>query len=125
PFPLISTLDQRMSKMLLDLSKKIGNNHLELFPILAAVIVFRAMVVGEPMPDVSQRVGVILLALLGLTLLVRGLDVRLFRFRLSAGSGALGRRSMFVLVVVGFAAGFGSTLTQPALVTVADQAAAA
>jgi hypothetical protein len=114
-----------MSENLLDLSKKVCKNFCELFPILAVVIVFRWVVVGEPMPDVWQRWGVILLALLGLTLLVRRLDLRILPFRQGLWGGVVGRRGMFVLVVVGFAAGFVSTLAQPALAAVADQAAAA
>src|SRR5690606_19638063 len=102
----------------------LGKNFRDFFPILTVVIVFQWVVVGEPMPDVWLRLGGILVTLVGLTLFVRGLDMSIFPLGQSLAEGVVSRRSMLVLVFFGFAVGFGSTVAEPALAAVAEQAAA-
>src|SRR5690606_4842879 len=101
-----------------------ARNFRDFVPILAVVIVFQWMVIGEPMPDVGGRIGGVLLTLVGLSLFVRGLDMSIFPLGQNLADGLVRRQSMTVLVVFGFAVGFGSTVAEPALAAVADQAAA-
>lgn len=113
-----------MSDRLLIIARELGQNFRDFFPILTVVIVFQWFVVGEPMPDVWLRLGGILVTLVGLTLFVRGLDMSIFPLGQSLAEGVVSRKSMLVLVFFGFAVGFGSTVAEPALAAVAEQAAA-
>lgn len=113
-----------MSETLNAFIGEITKNFRDFFPILAVVVIFQWGIVGEPMPDVWGRLGGILLTLIGLTLFVRGLDMSIFPLGESLADGVVGRGSLVVLIVFGFAIGFGSTVAEPALAAVADQAAA-
>lgn len=117
-------LGPRMSEQLLIVFKGISKNFRDFFPILAIVVIFHWAVVGQPMPELWLRLGGILLTLVALTLVVRGLDKSVLPLGQSLASGAVSRRGMLVLMVIGFAVGFGSTVAEPALAAVAEQAAA-
>jgi len=112
-----------MSEKLLVFFKEISKNLRDFFPILAVVVIFQWVIVGQPMPDVWVRLGGIVLTLVGLTLFVRGLDMSVFPLGQSLADGVVSRKSMLVLVIFGFAVGFGSTIAEPALAAVAEQAA--
>lgn len=113
-----------MSEQRLVVFKGISKHFRDFLPILAVVVVFQWAVVGQPMPELWVRLGGILLTLGALTLLVRGLDKRVLPLGHSLASGAVSRRGMLVLVAIGFAVGFASTVGEPALAAVAEQAAA-
>lgn len=112
-----------MSDKLLVFFKEISKSTRDFFPILAVVVIFQWAVVGQPMPDVWVRLGGILLTLVGLSLFVRGLDVRIFRLGQGLANGVASRKSMLVLVILGFGIGFGSTVAEPTLAAAAEQAA--
>lgn len=107
------------------LLKEMARNLRDFVPILAVVVAFQWGVIGEPMPDLGLRIGGILLTLLGLTFFVRGLEMSLFPLGESLARGLAARGSVGVLLGFAFALGFGSTVAEPALASVADQAAAA
>lgn len=113
-------MPQKIAALAVDIAK----NARDFAPILAVVIVFQWLIVGEPMPHMAVRIGGILLTLVGLSLFIRGLDMSIFPLGQSLADGIVRRRSLLVLVVFGFAVGFGSTVAEPALAAVANQAAA-
>jgi hypothetical protein len=113
-----------MLQQVLVLYREASKNLRDFLPILGVVVFFQWIIVGEPMPDVWQRLGGMLLTLLGLTLFVRGLDMSIFPLGQSLADGVVRRRSPAVLIGFAFAVGFGSTVAEPALAAVADQAAA-
>ncbi|MBN1239886.1 MAG: DUF1538 domain-containing protein [Gammaproteobacteria bacterium] len=107
------------------LLKETARNFRDFVPVLVVVAVFQWGVVGEPMPDLEQRLIGILLTLAGLTFFVRGLDMSLFPLGEGLAQGLAVRGSVAILLAFGFALGFGTTVAEPALASVADQAAAA
>jgi hypothetical protein len=124
--------DRRMPYKLSDvqnqlaaLLRELGRNLRDLLPILCVVALFQWLVIGQPMPQVEQRLGGVLVALVGLTLFVRGLAMSIFPLGESLADGLAQRGSLWLLIVFGFALGFGSTVAEPALAAVADQAALA
>lgn len=120
PYKLSGVQDQ-----LAALLKELGRNLRDLIPILCVVVLFQWLVIGQPMPQVERRLGGVILALLGLTLFVRGLTMSIFPLGESLADGLAQRGSLWLLIVFGFALGFGSTVAEPALAAVADQAALA
>lgn len=57
-----------------------------LLPVVMILAAFRWVVVGEPMPGLAQRVGGMILLLLGLTFIVSGLECTIFPFATWNGS---------------------------------------
>ena len=114
-----------LQEQLASLLKETARNFRDFVPVLIVVAVFQWGIVGEPMPDLEQRLIGLLLTLVGLTFFVRGLDMSLFPLGESLAQGLAIRGSVTILLVFGFALGFGTTVAEPALASVADQAAAA
>lgn len=96
----------------------------DLAPILAVVALFQVAVVGAPPADLGERAIGLVLLLVGLALFVRGLETTLFPLGESLAEALARRGSVPLLVGFGFALGFGSTVAEPALYLVADEAAA-
>ena len=105
-----------------ELLRETGRNLRDLLPIAGVVVLFQALVIREPMPDLGDRLGGGALALLGLTLLVRGLAMSIFPLGERMADWLARRGSLPLLLGFGFALGFGSTVAEPALAAVADQA---
>ncbi len=107
------------------LLREIGRNFRDLLPILCVVALFQLVVIREPMPELERRIGGAIFALVGLTLFVRGLSMSIFPLGEGMADWLARRGSLTLLLGFGFALGFGSTVAEPALSAVADQAALA
>jgi hypothetical protein len=107
------------------LLKDMGRNLRDLLPILCVVALFQLLVIREPMLELERRIGGAIFALVGLTLFVRGLSMSIFPLGNGMADWLARRGSLALLLGFGFALGFGSTVAEPALSAVADQAALA
>jgi len=107
------------------LAKDLGRNLRDLLPIVGVILLFQIFVIREPMLDIERRVGGAASALVGLTLFVRGLNMSIFPLGESMADWLARRGSLPLLLGFGFALGFGSTVAEPALAAVCDQAASA
>lgn len=107
------------------LLKETGRNFRDLLPILSVVALFQLLVIDEPFPELERRIGGAFFALVGLTLFVRGLNMSIFPLGDGMADWLARRGSLTLLLAFGFALGFGSTVAEPALSAVADQAARA
>lgn len=114
-----------MRGQLVTLLKETGRNFRDLIPILCVVALFQLMVIREPMPELERRIGGAIYALIGLTLFVRGLSMSILPIGDGMADWLARRGSLTLLLGFGFALGFGSTIAEPALTAVADQAALA
>lgn len=114
-----------MPGQLVTLLKEIGRNLRDLLPILCVVALFQLLVIREPMPELERRIGGAISAFVGLTLFVRGLSTSIFPLGDRMADWLARRGSLTLLLGFGFAIGFGSTVAEPALSAVADQAALA
>lgn len=107
------------------LLKESGRNLRDLLPIICVVVLFQVLVVREPMLEVERRIGGAVFALIGLTLFVRGLGMSIFPLGDGMADWLARRGSLPLLLGFAFALGFGSTVAEPALAAVTDQAASA
>ena len=97
----------------------------DLAPIVVVVLFFQLIVLGQPFPDLSQILIPLLLVMLGLALFIRGLDMALFPIGENLAEAFAKKGSAAWLLIFAFALGFGTTVAEPALIAVCDEAARA
>jgi len=95
----------------------------DLAPIIIVICFFQLVVLRQTIPNLSGLITGTLLVVLGLTLFVRGLELGLFPIGESMAFSFARKGSLFWLLVFAFALGFGTTVAEPALIAVADEAA--
>jgi len=95
----------------------------DLLPIVLVVTFFQLVVIQQPFPDLARMITGFLLVVLGLALFVRGLEQALFPIGESIAFAFARKGNLFWLLVFAFALGFGTTIAEPALTAVADEAA--
>ncbi|MCX7096859.1 MAG: DUF1538 domain-containing protein [Methylococcales bacterium] len=103
--------------------KQLFNSFLDLVPILAVVLVFQVLVIGQPIPDVARLITGTVFVVLGLTLFVLGLELSLFPLGEAMAHAFARKGSLFWLLTFAFCLGFGTTVAEPALIAIADEAA--
>lgn len=96
----------------------------DLLPIVSVVAFFQLAVLQQPLPDFSRVLLGLFAVLFGLTLFVRGLETGLFPVGESLAFDFARKGSLTWLLLFSFALGFGTTIAEPALIAVADEAAA-
>lgn len=97
----------------------------DLTPLLGLIAFFYVVVVGASPSDVGTKLAGLLLVLLGLTFFVRGLSMSLFPLGEGLADTFARRGNVLLLLSFAFAIGFGSTVAEPALLSVSRQAAMA
>jgi len=95
----------------------------DLLPILTVVIVFQVLVIQEPVDNVADLIIGTVLIILGLTLFIQGLEQGLFPIGETMARAFARKGSVFWLMMFAFSLGFGTTIAEPALIAVADEAA--
>lgn len=95
----------------------------DLTPIVVVVAFFQVAVLHQPLPDVAGVLVGTVAIVLGLTLFILGLEIGLFPLGESMADGFARKGSLGALLAFGFALGFGTTVAEPALIAVADEAA--
>ena len=94
----------------------------DLAPIVLVIVVFELAVLREPMSVLAPLAGGVLMVILGLTLFIYGLKLALFPIGENLAHALARKGSVFWLVAFAFALGFGTTIAEPALIAVADEA---
>ncbi len=97
----------------------------DLMPIVTVVAVFQLAVLGQPLPDLAGLLWGALLVLVGLTLFVQGLKIGLFPLGERMAWDFARKGSLLWLLIFAFALGFGTTVAEPALIAVTQEAAKA
>ena len=94
----------------------------DLLPVIVVVLGFQLVVLQEPLPNMLQLLSGTLLVVLGLTLFIKGLEMGLFPVGESLANALARKGSLFWLLIFAFALGFGTTVAEPALIAVAEEA---
>ena len=95
----------------------------DLAPIVAVVLFFQVLVLHQPFPDVFDIVLGIIMVVVGLALFIQGLELGLFPIGESLAHAFAYRGSLVALLTFSFGLGFATTIAEPALIAVADEAA--
>jgi hypothetical protein len=95
----------------------------DLASIIAVIGFFQLVVLQQPIPNFIEIVTGILLVMLGLTFFIRGLEMGLFPIGETMAYAFAKKGSVFWLLVFSFCLGFGTTVAEPALIAVAEEAA--
>ncbi len=95
----------------------------DLAPIIAVIAFFQLAILQQPLPDLGSLLGGAVLVVLGLTLFVQGLNLGLFPIGEAMAHAFARKGSVLWLLTFAFALGFGTTVAEPALIAVADEAA--
>jgi hypothetical protein len=105
------------------LGRSLLNSLRDLLPVVAVVVFFQLAVLQQPLPNLVQLMSGMLLVVLGLTFFINGLEMGLFPIGESLAHALARKGSLFWLIVFAFSLGFGTTVAEPALIAVADEAA--
>jgi hypothetical protein len=111
-------------QILYTLGRSLLNSVRDLLPVVLVVVFFQLAVLQQPLPNLLQLMGGMLLVVLGLTFFVNGLQMGLFPVGESLAHALARKGSLFWLIVFAFALGFGTTVAEQALIAVAEEAAA-
>ena len=101
----------------------VGRAARDLGPLVAVIAIFQLAVLREPFPELGATLLGLGAVLLGLTLFVEGLKMALFPIGEGLAFEFARRGSVPLLLAFAFALGFGTTIAEPALLAVADEAA--
>lgn len=95
----------------------------DLLPIILVITFFQAFVIQQPLDDVLSIIFGTFFIILGLTFFIYGLEIGLFPIGESMAHAFARKGSAFWMLFFAFALGFGTTVAEPALIAVADEAA--
>ena len=95
----------------------------DLAPIVAVIAFFQLLVLREPVPNLFDLAVGTVMVVIGLTLFVQGLKLGLFPIGETMAWDFARKGSLFWLLAFAFCLGFGTTVAEPALIAVADEAA--
>jgi len=99
------------------------NSARDLASIIAVIAFFQLVVLQQPIPNLGQILGGVVLVMLGLTFFIRGLEMGLFPIGESMAYAFARKGSVAWLLLFAFSLGFGTTVAEPALIAVAQEAA--
>ena len=95
----------------------------DLLPIFLVIGFFQFVVLQQPIPNLVEILTGTFFVLIGLTLFVQGLEIGLFPLGETLAYAFARKGSLWWLLVFAFALGFGTTVAEPALIAVANEAA--
>ncbi|WP_136487812.1 DUF1538 domain-containing protein [Vibrio sp. H11] len=95
----------------------------DLLPIIAVIAFFQLLVLQEPLPHLVSVLTGLVLVVFGLTFFIFGLEMGLFPIGESMAQALARKGSVVWLLVFAFCLGFGTTIAEPALTAVAEEAA--
>ena len=97
----------------------------DLAPVVLVIVAFHIFVLARPAGELLVLMEGAVFVVLGLTLFVYGLELALFPIGDALATALARRGSVFWLVSFAFLLGVGTTIAEPALIAVADEAASA
>lgn len=95
----------------------------DLAPIFLVIGCFQLLVLRQPIPNLGDLLAGTVLVVLGLTFFIRGLELGLFPIGEAMAFAFARKGSLIWLLIFAFALGFGTTIAEPALIAVANEAA--
>ena len=100
------------------------NSFKDLVPIVAVVVLFQAAVVRAMPEGIVSIVAGLAIVAVGLALFIRGLELGIFPIGENLAVDFARKGSVTWLLIFAFTIGFSTTVAEPALIAIADKAAA-
>jgi len=113
-----TSVDLSPGRVLLDLLVTIR----DVLPIIAAVLFFQLVILRQRIPHARRVIIGFVLVVLGLYAFVVGLKLGLFPIGQSMAEQLIARDNELFLYLFAFAIGFATTMAEPALIAIGDQA---
>lgn len=95
----------------------------DLLPIILVIAFFQFAVLQQAMPNIGDILVGLALVVLGLTFFIYGLEMGLFPIGESMAQAFAKKGSISWLLTFAFCLGFGTTVAEPSLIAVAEEAA--
>lgn len=105
------------------ISVKLKASFFDLVPIILVVSFFQIVVLRQPFPNLSEILVGLVFVVLGLMLFVEGLEIGLFPIGENLSYALVKKGSVFWLLLFSFLLGFSTTIAEPALIAVTNEAA--
>jgi len=100
------------------------DSFMDLMPIVVVVVFFQFVVLQQPLPGPAKLLGGALMVLLGLAFFVNGLKLALFPLGEDMAFNFVRAGRLSWLFLFAFTLGFGTTVAEPALIAICNEAAA-
>ncbi|MEW8012487.1 MAG: DUF1538 domain-containing protein [Candidatus Thiodiazotropha sp.] len=110
-------------RLLKRLLSSLADSIRDLLPIVFVIAFFQLVVLQQPIPNLGTILIGSVLVLLGLTLFIEGLNLGLFPIGEGMAWDFARKGSLTWLLLFAFALGFGTTVAEPALIKIAQEAA--
>lgn len=94
----------------------------DLIPIILVIGVFQFLVLRQPLDNFLEIFIGLFFVLLGLAVFMRGLEMALFPIGETLAHAFARKGSLFWLLLFAFGLGFGTTVAEPALIAVSEEA---
>ncbi len=112
-----------MKALIAPLLKSLKDSVRDLLPIIGVIAFFQLLVLQQPIPSFVKILTGTLFVVAGLTLFVQGLKIGLFPLGENMARDFAGKGSLTWLLLFAFALGFGTTVAEPSLIAVSEEAA--
>ena len=112
-----------MKAFLLQFLQSLRQSFKDLLPIILVIAIFELLVLRQGVPQLGQILAGGLMVLLGLSLFVQGLQMALFPLGEDMAYSFVKKGNLVLLLLFAFTLGFGTTVAEPALIAIADEAA--
>lgn len=114
---------RNLSKWIIYFGRRIKTAFVDLLPIILVVTFFQLVILRQPFPEFGDIFLGSILVLFGLMLFIEGLELALFPLGNSMAFALTKKGSLIWLLIFAFALGFSTTIAEPALIAVSQEAA--
>jgi hypothetical protein len=111
-----------LKALLLQFLKSLQQSFKDLLPIILVIGFFQLVVLQQPVPNFGQILAGGLMVLAGLSLFVQGLQMALFPLGEDMAYSFVRKGNLTLLLLFAFTLGFGTTVAEPALIAIAEEA---
>jgi uncharacterized membrane protein (DUF2068 family) len=112
-----------VKSLLLQFYRLLVRSFQDLLPIILVISFFQLVVLRQPVPELGQILLGGVMVLVGLSLFIQGLQMALFPLGEEMAYSFVRKGNLWILLLFAFTLGFGTTVAEPALIAIADEAA--
>ncbi len=95
----------------------------DLLPIILVIAFFQLVIIRQPLPNLGDILFGTVLVIIGLSMFIEGLEITLFPLGEGMAQSLARKGSVLWLLVFAFTLGFSTTVAEPALIAISNEAA--